>query len=198
MYLLAAHVAPPARVMCVSLRCGHCVMLQVPRLLLVACCELMATHTPTAGQHMAAVLMTNAESLPPLAAGTSSNNSSRHVGGGGRLTPTLWEQIEQSGLLQQLPYAASTQARHIQASLYQPENSADHWEGTSACLPSCRVQTTCSRPSSRPTPQGSSVWCRPCSLPGPACSTSAGSWHVVGGSIGWSSACVGLGVWQNA
>jgi hypothetical protein len=83
---------------------------------------------------MAALLMAHAtEGLPPLAAGTNHSSSSSSCSGGGsssssssssgsELTGMLWQQLEQSGLLQQLPDAAGAQARRIQVPLDQSDN----------------------------------------------------------------------------
>lgn len=83
-------------------------MLQVPNLVLAACSELMAAHKPTeyaaalAAQCMAAQLVSNAAAvLPPLMSTSGSSGSGQ--------TGMLWQQLEQSGILQQLPDALRLQ-----------------------------------------------------------------------------------------
>jgi hypothetical protein len=92
---------------------GHCcVLLQVPYLILTACGELMAAHKPTeyaaalAAQCMAAQLVSNAAAvLPPLISTSGSSGSGQ--------TGMLWQQLEQSGILHQLPAALRLQVVHI-------------------------------------------------------------------------------------
>ena len=82
-------------------------------MVLAACAELMASHAHAAAmpaQRMAGLLLMHAvDGLPSSTAGTDSRSSS-----GSGLTAMLWQQIEQSGLLQQLPGQLSVEtAQHI-------------------------------------------------------------------------------------
>jgi hypothetical protein len=88
-------------------------VLQVPRLVLAACSELMPTRTAAGmvSQYIAASLVAYAAAdLQPLAAGTKHSSSSTApsnslVSSSSKATAMLWEQIKQSGILQQLPDA---------------------------------------------------------------------------------------------
>jgi hypothetical protein len=109
-------------------------MLQIPRAVLAACSEVMATQKYQAAmsaQCMAALLLCRAaKSLPPLPDATnlssSSSRTSRSVrSSGSGLTAMLWEQLEQSGLLQQLPDALIRQASHLQLPVDQLGDSAE-------------------------------------------------------------------------
>jgi hypothetical protein len=95
-----------------AMPCCHAV-LQVPATVLAACAELMASHAHAAAmpaQRMAGILLMHAvDGLPTSTAGTESRSSS-----GSGLTAMLWQQIEQSDLLQQLPGQLSIEtAQHI-------------------------------------------------------------------------------------
>ena len=95
----------------------HCALLQAVRLVLAACCELVGMCAPgafTVGQGMAAVLVKSAAQSLPKSASNNRNSSSSSSSSSG-LKVKLWEQVEQSGLLQQLPPAVSRQAERLKA-----------------------------------------------------------------------------------
>jgi hypothetical protein len=88
---------------------------KVPYQVLLACGELMATqqHAPSFPALCVTALLVEsaAAALPPPAASTSHSSSSSSSGtssaSNSGLTAMLWQQIEQSGLLQHLPDALS-------------------------------------------------------------------------------------------
>jgi hypothetical protein len=68
------------------------------------CAACQTKQAALLARYMAALLVgCAARDLPPLAGNSGSSSSSS--GGNSKLTAMLWEQIEQSGLLQQLPQA---------------------------------------------------------------------------------------------
>ena len=99
-------------------------VLQVPLLVLTACCELLKTHQPAAitpAQFTAALLLNRATAdMPPLPDNTGSSSrsssSSSSSSSSRGLTVAFWEQLEQSGFLQQLPDTVGHQASRIHAS----------------------------------------------------------------------------------
>ena len=108
--------------------------------MLAACSELIVGYTSKAlsVQLLAAQLLAHAAAdLPPLPAGgspsstsTSSASSSTSTSTSSNLTAgrLLWQQLEQSGLLQKLPAVLSCQASHIQqktSTLCQQQNDDD-------------------------------------------------------------------------
>jgi hypothetical protein len=93
-------------------------MLQVPRLVLAACGKLLAIGTPLAAKAalcMSGLLLTpSAEGLPQAAAGPAGSNGSSSSSSS-ELSAMLWEQIEQSGFLLQLPPTLSLLAAGMTA-----------------------------------------------------------------------------------
>ena len=70
------------------------------------CAACQTKQAALLARYMAALLVgCAARDLPPLAGSSGSSSSSSSSGGNCKLTAMLWEQIEQSGLLQQLPQA---------------------------------------------------------------------------------------------
>jgi hypothetical protein len=119
--------------------CDYCVVLQIHRVVLAACCELLATHKiaqALPAQRAAGMLLAVAVAdLPPLSAGTGSTDSICSTSNS-RLTAMLWEQVEQSGLLQQLPGSLNFQVAHIQQPVGQLklEDSPAPTQGTEQLL----------------------------------------------------------------
>ena len=101
----------------------HYVMLQVPRLVLAACCELTASGNLVAAaavQTFPVLLVAHAVGHQTQLAATTYRSSSSSGGGssntsGSTLSAMFWAQIEQSGLLQQLPDALDCQPGVLQA-----------------------------------------------------------------------------------
>jgi hypothetical protein len=90
----------------------HYVMLQVPRLVLAACCELTESGNlvaVAAVQTFPVLLVAHAVWHQAQLAATTHRSSSSSDGGsstsGRTLSAIFWQQVEQSGLLQQLPDA---------------------------------------------------------------------------------------------
>jgi hypothetical protein len=99
-----------------------CHVLQVPHRVLTVCAELMTQNTMAAeeGLHTAGMLMLQAFANMSSRTGNASGSSSSSSGSG--LTAMLWEQIEQSGFLQQLPGQLSKESDLLSRLCFQPSN----------------------------------------------------------------------------